>query len=83
MADARAALIFEEALSVLARGSADPFDAVLRALAHLAAIPNGQPLDDAAARRIASGIWPDRPSHRACVIGRVSLPPASTETTDA
>lgn len=83
MADARAASIFEEALSVLARGGTDPFDAVLRALAHRAATPNGQPLDDGAARRIASGIWPARTAHRSCVIGRVSLPSAATETTDA
>jgi DNA mismatch repair protein MutL len=83
VADARAALIFEEALSVLARGGGDLFDAALRALAHRAAIPNGQPLDDGVARRIASRIWPDRKTHRACVIGRVPLPSAATKTTDA
>jgi DNA mismatch repair protein MutL len=82
LSEARAALILEEALSVLARGDRDPFDAILRALAHRTATPNGKPLDDGAARRIASGIWPDRSAHRACIVGSVPLPRPSAETTD-
>jgi DNA mismatch repair protein MutL len=82
LGDARAALIFEEALSVLARGGGDPFDAILRALAHRTATPNGQPLDDEAARRIASGIWPDRSAHLACIVGRIPLPSPSAKMAD-
>ena len=73
VAEARAAQLFEDVLCGLEGGGEDRTDAALQALANRAATPNGEPLDDAAARRIVAGVWPGRDAHRSCVIARVPL----------
>jgi hypothetical protein len=57
-------------------------DAALRALANRAATPNGEPLDDAAAQRIVSQVWPGRDAHRPCVVARVPVSSRVTEIAD-
>jgi DNA mismatch repair protein MutL len=82
VADARATQLFEAALAALQGESEDRTDAILRALANRAAMPNGDPLDDTAAQRIVSGVWPRRDAHRSCVIGRVQVSLGSAERSD-
>jgi DNA mismatch repair protein MutL len=83
VADAPAALLLKEALKALEAGGHDPRDAVLRALAELAAIPNGKPIDDERARRLTAAIDPDDEAHRSCIVGRVPLPPSTFGPGDA
>jgi DNA mismatch repair ATPase MutL len=80
LADARAASSLESLLLALASKPADPRDVALRSLANAGAIENGQPLDDARARGIVAGIWPDEARHRACILGRVPLPAPDDES---
>lgn len=80
---ARATALFEAALLALAHGGADPIDTALRAIADRAAIRNGEPLEDALARRIVASVWPERKAHRSCILARVSMPSASTRSDHA
>ena len=82
VAEARAAQLFEDVLCGLEGGGEDRTDAALQALANRAATPNGEPLDDAAARRIVAGVWPGRDAHRSCVVARVPLSSGVTEIAD-
>jgi DNA mismatch repair protein MutL len=79
VAVAPAARLFEDALRALEGGENDAMDAALRALARRAAAPNGETLDDIAARRIVADVWPDRHAHRSCVIARIPLPSESAD----
>ncbi|RLB44424.1 MAG: DNA mismatch repair endonuclease MutL [Deltaproteobacteria bacterium] len=82
VADARATQLFQDVLSSLEGGGQDRTDAALRALANRAAMPNGEPLDDAAARRIVASIWPARDAHRSCLVARVPIPSGAAEIAD-
>jgi len=81
-ANARATQLFQDTLSTLEGGGEDRMDAALRALANRAATPNGEPLDDAAAQRIVSQVWPGRDAHRPCVVARVPVSSRVTEIAD-
>ena len=82
VADARAAQLFQDALSGLQRGGPDRMDAALQALANRAARPNGEPLDDDAVQRIVARVWPARDAHRACVMAQVPMPSGAAEIAD-
>jgi DNA mismatch repair protein MutL len=77
--DARPTQLFEDALRALEGGDEDRTDATLHALAQRAAKPNGEQLDDEAARRIVAGVWPRRDAHRSCIIGSVPIAPNGTQ----
>jgi len=77
---ARATALFEDALLSLARAAEDPMDAALVAIARRAAAPNGEPIDEMAARRIVANIRLNRDPHRACILGRVPMPSAHIPT---
>ena len=79
VANARAAALFEAALHALDRGGDASMDPALRAMASLAATPNGEPLDQAAAEAIVAKVQPSRERHRSCVIGQAQLAKASSE----
>lgn len=74
--------LLEKTLRALEAGAPDPIEPVLWALANEAATPNGESLDDDAARRLAASIQIDRDAHRSCVVGRIPLPPVGTRTND-
>jgi DNA mismatch repair protein MutL len=74
--------LLRAALEALQSDRSDAQDGALRALANVAAVPNGQPVDDETARRLAQAVWPDREAHRPCIMGRVVLPPAEHRTDD-
>jgi len=80
VAHARATALFEDALAALQNGGDDPKNAALRALATRAVTANGEPMAEDATALIVANIWPDRESHRACILARVPLPPARVES---
>ncbi len=80
LAHARAAVLFEDALATLHKGGEDSRAAALRALAARAATPNGEPMDEDTTALIVAKVWPDRESHRSCILGRVPLPRAGAES---
>jgi DNA mismatch repair protein MutL len=82
VADARATDLFEAALSALGRGGETLNDTALRALADRSATPNGEPLEDGAARRIVANVWPSRDAHRSCIVARVPLSSGSARGAD-
>jgi DNA mismatch repair protein MutL len=78
--NARATALFEDTLLALARSGEDQMDVALRAIARCAAVRNGEPLDDSAARRIVAAVWPNREAHRSCVVANIPIPHAKTQT---
>ena len=73
VANARASALFETALDALSGSRDASMDAALRAMASLAATPNGEPLDRLAAEGIAAKVQPNSESYRSCVVGQAPL----------
>ncbi|MFZ1866081.1 MAG: DNA mismatch repair endonuclease MutL [Polyangiales bacterium] len=82
LSDAPAAPLLRAALGALEAGAKGSLDAALRALADVAAVPNGKAVDDETARRLTAGLRPDREAYRPCITGRIPLPPTSHRTND-
>jgi len=82
VADSNASELFTKTLSTLEHAAADRMDVALRVLADRAATPNGEPLDDEAARRIVAQVGPNRDAHRSCIIARVPMSAANAESAD-
>jgi DNA mismatch repair protein MutL len=73
VANARASALFETALDALSGSSHTSMDAALRAMASLAAAPNGEPLDRVAAEAIVAKVQPNSESYRSCIVGQAPL----------
>jgi len=72
--------LFQDTLLSLVRPAEDRMGAALRAIARRAAVRNGEPLDDSAARDIVASVWPSQDAHRSCVIATVPMPHAEIRT---
>ena len=81
LADARATLLFEDAVAAVQASGQDPLSSALRALADRAATANGQPLGQASVEWIVAKVWPSRGAHRCCILSRVPLPAGDAEAT--
>ncbi len=82
VADTRAVHVFVAAVEAIEKGSGVTLEEVLTALATASASPNGAPLGDEDARRIAAAIWPSREGHSSCIAARIALPALDTNGTD-
>lgn len=84
VAEGRAAALLHAALEVLreTQPQTNAEETLFATLAAAAATPNGQPMADERARRIAAGIRPTEEAHGPCIVARVACPPADADARD-